>query len=523
MKNNWIFVTCLLIASAQSLIASDNVIIKGNVESIPDSTEVILFRQEGRSGMGIAVDTVINGNFCISVPVDSGLALTKLYLSKNGKMSRGRTLYLRPDAKIEINATDPFVQTWSVKSNVPEQDEYDHFISVNKDILDLLQQDNDFTSYIIGMSENKAKSSSELKANESIRDSLSVATMLRDIDMLQQMPVTTVWLDKLEDISRNIRLYDAYSDTLRSRLQNIYQNLNDADKNSRQGVIANAILYPPAKLKVGDIIPDDEFIDIDGNRHSLSELRGKWILLDFWSSGCYSSVMAFPELKMFQDENADKVVVISLSLDNEKMWRYASDNFVRIDVNNWNECKEDMGLYQRFDAYGTPTFVLISPEGEIKAKWMLYAQGSLGHQFQLHSREKGHPEYSEMDGVINIKNPDYDYNDTLGRLDIECIEISENGTKINFFANNMLGIPISISPESYLITDEGTRLKLSGSDGITPGQEFTTDENGTGHFSLIYEALPKETQSITFGEAPGGWFSIKDIRVKNLDKYLVNE
>ena len=65
MKTNWIFVTYLLIASAQSLVASDNVIIKGNVESIPDSTEVILFRQEGRSGMGLAVDTVINGNFCL--------------------------------------------------------------------------------------------------------------------------------------------------------------------------------------------------------------------------------------------------------------------------------------------------------------------------------------------------------------------------------------------------------------------------------------------------------------------------
>ena len=516
MKTNWIFVTCLLIASAQSLVASDNVIIKGNVESIPDSTEVILFSQEGRAGMGIATDTVINGKFCLSIPVDSGLTMARLRLSKNDQMSLGRTLYLRPDAKIEISATDPFVQTWNVKSNVLEQNEYDHFISVNKDILDLLQMDNDFTSYIMGMSENKAKSLSELKANESIRDSLSVATMLRDIDMLQQMPVTTVWLDKLEDIARNIRLYEAYSDTLSSRLQNIYQNLNDADKNSRQGVIANAILYPPTKLKARDIIPDEEFIDRESNRHRLSELRGKWVLLDFWSSGCYASMMAFPELKKFQDDYADKVTVVSLSLDNEKMWRYASDNFVRIDVNNWNECKEDMGLYQRFDAYGTPTFVLISPEGEIKAKWMLYAQGSLGHQFQLHSREKGHPEYSEMDGVINIKNPDYDYNDTLGRLDVECVEVSENGTKIDFFANNLPGIPISISPESYLITDEGTRLKLTGSDGITPGQEFTTDENGTGHFSLIYEPLPMQTKSIIFEEAPGSWLSIKNIRVKQL-------
>ncbi|MDE5996654.1 MAG: hypothetical protein K2G77_00415 [Muribaculaceae bacterium] len=106
---------------------------------------------------------------------------------------------------------------------------------------------------------------------------------------------------------------------------------------------------------------------------------------------------------------------------------------------------------------------------------------------------------------------------------MECIEVSENDTKINFFANNTPGVPITISPESYLITDEGTRLKLTGSDGITPGQEFTTDENGTGHFSLIYEPLPIQTESITFVETPGGWFSIKNIRVQNSDKYMVNE
>ena len=84
-------------------------------------------------------------------------------------------------------------------------------------------------------------------------------------------------------------------------------------------------------------------------------------------------------------------------------------------------------------------------------------------------------------------------------------------------------MPITISPESFLITDDGTRLKQTGSDGTTPGQELKVDENGTGHFSLMYEQLPMQTESITFMEAPGGWFKIKNIRVKNLEKYMANE
>lgn len=514
MKIKSFFAISVLIAFAQSLAASENVIITGNVGAIPDSTEVILFRCEGRAGMGIATDTVINGNFCLSIPVDSGLTITKLYLSKNNQMSRDRKLYLRPEAKIEISASDPFVQTWNVKSNVPEQNEYDRFISESKEILDLLQQENDFTCTILATSDNNAKSSTELKADESLCDSLNVVTMLRDMDLLEKMPVTTVWLDKFEDLARNSHFYKGYSDIVNERLQSLYQNLNDTEKNTRQGVIVHAILYPQTKLKTGDSIPNEEFIDINGNRHSLSELRGKWVLLDFWSSGCYSSIMAFAELKKFQDEYADQVVVVSLSLDNEKMWRYASEYFVRIDVNNWNECKEDMGLYQRFGADGTPTFVLISPEGEIKAKWMIYGQGSFGNQFKLFSREKGRPDYSEIDGVRYVKNPEYDYNETIGMLDVECVEISENGTKIDFYANNTPGAEITISPESYLITEDGTKLKLTVSNGITPGEVFNVDENGTGHFSLIYEALPEETQSFTYIMAPGGWLGIKNILVK---------
>ena len=514
MKIKRIFAISILMAFAHCLAASGNVIITGNVSAIPDSTVVALFQYEGRFGRSIGMDTVIDGKFSLSVPLDSDLTMTKLRLIKDDRNSRDRTIYLRPNAKIEINASDPYVQTWNVGSDVPEQKEYDRFITESKGILDLLQRDNDFTQTILATSDNNEKDSSESKSNESLRDCLKVVTMLRDMDLLQQMPVSAVWLDKLEDLARTIGFYEAYSVILRERLQNLYNNLDDTGKNSRQGIVANVILNPPTELKTGDIISDEEFIDIDGSQHRLSELRGKWVLLSFWSSGCYASIMAFPELKKFEDENADQAAVVSLSIDNEKMWRFASENYFKIEVNNWNEGKEDMGLYQRFGADGTPTFVLISPEGEIKAKWMLYGQGSLGRQFKLHSRGKGQTEYSEIKDVTCVRNPEYDYNETIGMLDVEGVEMSENGIKIEFFANDTPGTRITISPESFLITDDGTRLKLTGSEGLTPGQEFNVDENGTSRFSLMYEPLPKETQFLTYVEKPGSYLSIKNIRVK---------
>ena len=78
MKIKRFFAICILSASAHCLAASGNVIIRGNVSAIPDCTEVILFQYEGRAGRSIAMDTVIDGKFSLSVPVDNGLTLTTL-------------------------------------------------------------------------------------------------------------------------------------------------------------------------------------------------------------------------------------------------------------------------------------------------------------------------------------------------------------------------------------------------------------------------------------------------------------
>ncbi len=119
-------------AFAHRLVASDNVIITGNVIALPDSTVVCLTQYEGRSGIDIAMDTIINGRFHLSCSVDSGLTKTKLFLSKDNQNSWGRIVYLRRESKIEIIASDLFVETWKVKSNVNEQQEYDRLITASK-------------------------------------------------------------------------------------------------------------------------------------------------------------------------------------------------------------------------------------------------------------------------------------------------------------------------------------------------------------------------------------------------------
>ena len=509
------FINALIALSTLNagLASANEVVITGNVSAIPDSTVVTLFRLEGQMGTGIAMDTVYNGKFQLIAKVDSGLTKTDLNLFKDGHASWSRMLYLRPDAKIEINSNDQYVQTWEVVSNVLEQIEYDRFISNSKDLLDQLQQDNDFIRLIQPKSDHPTAPNTELNANKSLRDSLNSVVMLRDIDLLKQMPVSTVWFDKIEDVVRKMSFYEDYSGQCKERLLELYQNLNDEDKNSRQGIIVNTMLNPPSILTVGDYLPNGIFFDIEGNRHSLSELKGKWILLDFWSRGCGPCIMAIPELHEFEEKHMEDVAVVSLSIDNDKMWREASETYL-LKGNNWNEGKEDMGLYQNFGAQGLPTFVLIAPDGKIKSTWCGYGKGIFERYFKFYSRIKDKPEYLESNGVYTIRLPKYESNQTDTSIDVERIELSDEGTTLFFSVNYIPGWWISISPNSYLMTNDGTKHELTGSEGITPGEHFFADENGSGYFSLTFKPVPQDTQSISFYEGPDSDWTIEKIRLR---------
>lgn len=63
-------------------------------------------------------------------------------------------------------------------------------------------------------------------------------------------------------------------------------------------------------MKEGDKMADTELFDLDGKIHHLTDFNGKYILLDFWSSGCGPCIMALPEMKEIQEQY--KSVLLSL-------------------------------------------------------------------------------------------------------------------------------------------------------------------------------------------------------------------
>ena len=76
--------------------------------------------------------------------------------------------------------------------------------------------------------------------------------------------------------------------------------------------------YAAELIAKGQSVPDFTLKDIDGKTVSLSDFRGKTVLLLFWASWCPDCRAEIPQIKaMHTLANPDNVVFVSVSFDRE--------------------------------------------------------------------------------------------------------------------------------------------------------------------------------------------------------------
>src|ERR1700730_16597752 len=73
------------------------------------------------------------------------------------------------------------------------------------------------------------------------------------------------------------------------------------------------IKYQNGDSVIGKPCPSYIFENIQNyskNQVSLSELKGKWLILDFWNNGCLGCVQSFPRINELAKQFAEKVQFI---------------------------------------------------------------------------------------------------------------------------------------------------------------------------------------------------------------------
>ena len=104
--------------------------------------------------------------------------------------------------------------------------------------------------------------------------------------------------------------------------------------------------------------------DLTGKMVSLSDFRGKWVVLDFWGSWCGWCVKGFPALKEAYAKYGDRIVVIGIDCnESEEDWRAGVKEHKLPWLNLYNG--NDRQLYTEYNIEGFPTKAIINPEGKL--------------------------------------------------------------------------------------------------------------------------------------------------------------
>ena len=103
---------------------------------------------------------------------------------------------------------------------------------------------------------------------------------------------------------------------------------------------------------------------------SLKALRGKVVLLDFWTYGCINCIHIIPDLKRLEEKYGPELVVVgvhSAKFTNERQGENLRRILVRYDVDHPVVNDERFEIWRSYGARAWPTQVLIDPEGYVVA------------------------------------------------------------------------------------------------------------------------------------------------------------
>ena len=118
------------------------------------------------------------------------------------------------------------------------------------------------------------------------------------------------------------------------------------------------------KIKEGAPAPEFTLKDINGKDFSLSSLKGKYVILDFWGSWCGWCIKGIPDLKKAYEKYKGQLEIVGIDCnDTEEKWKAAVEKHDLPWIHVRNESNPDVTLLYGIE--GFPTKIILDKEGNI--------------------------------------------------------------------------------------------------------------------------------------------------------------
>jgi peroxiredoxin len=154
-----------------------------------------------------------------------------------------------------------------------------------------------------------------------------------------------------------------------AKIEPLFEKLATSLKESKEGKSLKSQIEATKAIKIGTLAPDFVQPDASGKPVRLSDLRGKYVLLDFWASWCGPCRQDNPHIvKAYQKYKDKNFTIIGVSLDKSREpWLKAieSDGLTWTNVSDLNYLKNQAAV--TYAVRAIPQNYLIDPNGYIIA------------------------------------------------------------------------------------------------------------------------------------------------------------
>ncbi|MFH9134982.1 thioredoxin-like domain-containing protein [Streptomyces sp. NPDC017524] len=214
-----------------------------------------------------------------------------------------------------------------------------------------------------------------------------------------------------------------------------------------------------ARVRAPELIGKGGWLNTGDRQYTLADLRGRIVILDFWTFCCVNCLHVLDELRELEEKHRDTVVIIGVhspKFVHEAEHQAVVDAVERYEVHHPVLDDPELATWKQYAVRAWPTLVVIDPEGYVVAQ-----HAGEGH---AHAIEK----------LVEELEAEHGAKGTLRRGDGPYVAPEPVATHLRFPGKALL------LPDGGFLVSDTTRHRLVelDADGETVRRHFGTGERG---------------------------------------------